>query len=142
MNSKYNASMSFKFENGGNEYIYDSVKCEVSGSKIRDSIKYCRESVNGYLRNGQWKVIGELIEFPRAGVYAKLDCNAKVYIVGESSKQGTWVVETQGFSMLTMRTNQLKTLVDDDNRAYAIVDDLKISFHQAMQMVKKGYGKL
>lgn len=100
--------------------------------------------VEKLVNDGDWIIVkpAELSVFPCAGVYAKLDCNAKVYIVGESSKQGTWVVETQSFSMLTMRTNQLKPLVDDDNRAYAIADDLKISFHQAMQMVKKGYGKL
>jgi orotate phosphoribosyltransferase-like protein len=41
-----------------------------------------------------------------------------------------------------VRVGQLKELQDDDTKAFDIARDLNISFNTAMQMVKKGYGKL
>ena len=142
MNSKYNASMSFTFVNGGNEYTYDGSKCEVSGAKLRDAIKYIPESVDRYLRNGQWQVIIPTLGFPRAGVYAKLDGTTKVYIVGPSTLGHGWVVELNTGAISKVKATNLTEISNRDDRAFAISIDLGVSFHQALKMIDKGYGKL
>ena len=144
MKSKFDASMSFVFLNTGREYTYNGDKCEVTGLGIRDSVKYIPDRVNQYLFDGSWKVVkllNEPLAFPRAGVYAKVDTNVKAFVVGLSTQAGYWVVEVDG-NVFKVRTSQLKELNDDDTKAFAIARDLNIGFNTAMQMVKKGYGKL
>lgn len=142
MNSNYNAKMSFRFVNGGNEYTYNGLKCEVSGSNLRDSIKYTPESVNLYLQNGQWKVVGDLLEFPRGGIHAKFNNDSKVFIVGLDSTGNKWVVENKANQFIRASAKDLAVIGTTDDQAFEISKDLGVSYYQAMQMIKKGYGKL
>jgi hypothetical protein len=142
MNSNYDASMSFQFKNSGLLYSYNGKTNEVTGQTINDSIKYTPTRVNQCLQTGEWQVVPAKEKFPRAGIYVKVDTNVKAFLVGPSTQTGYWVVEVDGGSVFKVRVGQLKELQDDDTKAFAIARDLNIAFNTAMQMVKKGYGKL
>lgn len=145
MGSKFNASVAFRFtvpsEGTGTVYTYNPRK-GVTGGTIRDPIMYTPERVNASLAGGSWLVVGEKFDFPRAGIYAKLDSNMKVFVVGVAEQPGHWVVEVNSGPIFKVRTSQLAEIKDDDTKAFDIARDLNIGFSQAMQMVKKGYGKL
>ena len=140
---RYTSASSFRFTDGtGNIYNYNGVTGEVTGPNITDPIKYMKFRVDESIRLGSWKVLEENKEFPRAGVHAKLDSNLKVFVVGLSTQKGFWAVEYEGGALFKVRTSQLSEIKDDDSKAFDIARDLNIGFNQAMQMVKKGYGKL
>jgi hypothetical protein len=145
MGSKFNAGVAFKFTCTVEEpqvvYTYNPHK-GVTGGTIRDPIVYTTARVNKYLEDGIWVVVGEKFDFPRAGIYAKVDTNVKAFVVGPSTQTGYWVVEVDGGSVFKVRVGQLKELQADDTKAFDIARDLNVSFNTAMQMVKKGYGKL
>ena len=142
MNSKYNASMSFEFTNSGQRYSYNGDKCEVSGQNLSDSIKYMPDRVNQCLQTGDWIVIEPSQEFPRSGAYAKYE-NTKVFIVGKSSYGvGMWVCERTDGSLVRMHRNKMFEIDITDNKAFTMSLELGITYAQALNMVKKGYGKL
>lgn len=136
--------MSFTFINGGKTYDYNGRTCEVTGASLRDSIKYTADSVNHYLSTGLWRVTGELTEFPRPGVDAKHEKNAKVHVVGKSVYGGknTWIIETSNGLLTRAHASSLTEITSDDAKAFEISKDLGVNYATAMQMIKKGYGKL
>lgn len=139
MNSNYDASMSFQFKNSGNTYSYNGKNNEVTGSGVRDPIKYTPSRVTECLKSGDWQVVEK---FPRAGIYAKLDGNTKVYIVGPSTLGHGWVIELSTGAISKVKATNLSEIASRDEQAFAIAIDLGVSFHQALKMIDKGYGKL
>jgi hypothetical protein len=137
--NKYDASMSFQFTNSGLLYSYNGKTNEVTGQTINDPIKYTPSRVNQCLQTGDWQVVEK---FPRAGIYAKLDGNTKVFIVGPSTLGNGWVVELSTGAISKVRATNLTVISDRDDRAFAISADLGVSLITALKMIDKGYGKL
>lgn len=147
MISKYNSTMSFTFtvrtDMHEHLYSYNGDDGTVTGRNIGDPIMYTRRRVDGYLENGDW-IVKSLIgsAFPCAGIHARME-TTKVFIVGKSQRPGEWVVEMNGDASVTrVKTARLKALTADDDLAFAIVKDIGVLYNTAMEMVRKGYGKL
>lgn len=147
MISKYNSTMSFTFtvENDAlkHKYSYNGDDATVSGKTIGDPIMYTRRRVDEYLEKGEWQVI-DLIksDFPRAGINARLG-TVEVFVVGKSQRPGDWVVEmSSDLSVMRVKAGRLAALTDNDALAFAISKDVGVPYNTAMEMVRKGYGKL
>jgi hypothetical protein len=145
MGDKIHSGVKFKFtvpnEGTGTIYTYTPRK-GVTGGHISDPIVYTTARVDQNLKEGRWIVVGEKLVFPRSGIHARLDSSMKVFVVGLAEQPGHWVVEVNSGPIFKVRTSQLSEIFDEDAKAFAIMDDLKITYQQAKQMVKKGYGKL
>lgn len=113
----------------------------VVGGTIRDPILYSVERVNQALADGSWVPVEDQGEFPRAGVYAKLEGFSKVYIIGKATMGNPWVIETSNGTISKVHAAKLTRIGSRDEQAFAIVEDLGLSFHQALKMVDKGYAK-
>lgn len=147
MISKYNSTMSFTFtvENDvlKHKYSYNGDDATVSGKTIGDPIMYTRRRVDEYLEKGEWQVI-DLIksDFPRAGINARLG-TVEVFVVGKSQRPGDWVVEmSSDLSVMRVKAGRLAALTNNDTLAFAISKDVGVPYNTAMEMVRKGYGKL
>lgn len=147
MISKYNSTMSFTFtvENDvlKHKYSYNGDDATVSGKTIGDPIMYTRRRVDEYLEKGEWRVI-EVIksDFPRAGINVRLG-TVEVFVVGKSQRPGEWVVElASDLSVTRVKAGRLTALTNNDTLAFAISKDVGVPYNTAMEMVRKGYGKL
>lgn len=147
MISKYNSTMSFTFtvrtDRQERLYSYNGGDGTVTGKSIGDPIMYTRPRVDEYLEKGDW-IVKTLIssDFPRAGIHARME-TSKVFIVGKSQRPGEWVVEMNGDASVTrVKTARLKALTSNDDLAFAITSDIGVPYNTAMEMVRKGYGKL
>lgn len=147
MISKYNSTMSFTFtvENDvlKHKYSYNGDDATVSGKTIGDPIMYTRRRVDEYLEKGEWQVIDIIkSDFPRAGINARLG-TVEVFIVGKSQRPGDWVVEmSSDLSVMRVKAGRLAALTNNDTLAFAISKDVGVPYNTAMEMVRKGYGKL